>query len=251
MQLECSGLGVSLGGKNILNDVDANFGTHRFVGVIGPNGSGKSTLLRTFYKALKPRTGCVLIDGRNLKDVSHRTCAGLLAVLPQHQRADLDLTVEEAIYMGSYQRDKFFVNRREQERQKVEQILKELHFTAFSKRKLSTLSGGERQMAGLARALMQDTPCLLLDEPTNHLDINHQFKILEILGKVDRQLIVVFHDLSLASKFCDYLYIMKEGTIFAEGTPLETINKRIIQEVYNVEVEIITHPKNGHPVVLF
>jgi iron complex transport system ATP-binding protein len=136
------------------------------------------------------------------------------------------------------------------DQKRTEDALELLGLVKFSKRKFASLSGGEKQLVLLARALVQDTPWLLLDEPTNHLDIQHQVKLLNILKDLDKKIVVVFHDLSLASKYCDHLFVMKDGMVVIDGHPLDIMTPELIREVYNVEAIVIPHPDGGRPVVL-
>lgn len=250
MRLDAVDLSVSFGRKSILRNVRFSLDQHRFIGIIGPNGSGKSTLLKTFYKVIKPRDGYLAIDGQDLSRLSQRRCSQLLAVLPQQQAAEIELTVEEVVRMGRYPHRKFFEKNQAEEGAIVEKTLRELGLEGLADRRLPTLSGGERQTALIARAIVQDTPCILLDEPTNHLDIFHQVAILETITKLDKQVVVVFHDLSLAGKYCDYLYLMNRGEIYRQGPPDSVLTRASVKEVYGLEVDIIRHPQKGHPVVV-
>ena len=250
MRLEAEALKLCLGGTEILKDVSFNLGQHRFIGIVGPNGSGKSTLLKTFYKVLQPSCGYLKLDGVDSREISHGQCAKLLAVLPQQQAQEVELTVVEVVHMGRYPSKGFFAKSSEAEYQLIAKTLQELGLSHLAHRRLATLSGGERQLVLMARAIVQDTPCLLLDEPTNHLDIYHQITILDTISKLNKQVVVVFHDLSLAGKYCDYIYLMNSGCIAEKGSPEEVLTGSNIKSVYGLDVEIIKHPTNGHLVVL-
>lgn len=250
MRLESINLDVSIGRKKILHDLNFVLDTHKFIGIIGPNGSGKSTLLKTFYKAIQPNGGCVLVDGRNIKEMTHRQCARTFAVLPQRQDSDIAMTVKDVVHMGRYPDKRFFDRATDKEWTMVMETLSLLELEQLSERKMSTLSGGEWQMVMIARAIVQDTVCLLLDEPTNHLDISHQLMILDTLAALNKQLIVVFHDLSLAGKYCDYLYIMKNGRLETAGRPVEVLTSQTIFNVYGIKIEVIPHPRTGRPIIL-
>ncbi len=250
MRLETSGLTVEIDRRPLIEDISLELSTHRFIGILGPNGSGKSTLLRTFYKALKPAGGSILVNGRDLAEISHRRCAGIFAVLPQHSTAEVELTVEELLYMGRYPYKKMFEGVTAAERGLMRSTLERLGLAPLAGRRLSTLSGGERQTVGLARALVQDTPCLLLDEPTNHLDIHRQIMILDVLHSLEKKVAAVFHDLSLAGKYCDYLYVLQNGRLAAQGRSEEVLTRETVKRVYNLDAENTHHPRTGKPVVL-
>jgi iron complex transport system ATP-binding protein len=171
-------------------------------------------------------------------------------VLPQHRDGNTDLSVMDIVMMGRYPYKGFMDSMGEDDLGMAESALKRLDLGRFAKRKFATLSGGERQLVLLARALVQDTPWLLLDEPTNHLDIQHQLRLLDTMSELDKRIVVVFHDLSLASKYCDQLFVMKEGLIAAQGDPLEIMTPKLIKDVYNIDALVIPHPIGGRPVVL-
>ncbi|MDR2340139.1 MAG: ABC transporter ATP-binding protein [Deltaproteobacteria bacterium] len=250
MEIRAHGVKVALDGTEILRGVEATLGAARLTGIIGPNGSGKSTLLKTFYKAITPISGYVSYGSEPLKDISQRRCARMTAVLPQNQDGASELGVMEIVMMGRYPYKGFMDGFGQEDRRMAGEALARLGLAAFAKRKFRTLSGGERQLALLARALVQDTPWLLLDEPTNHLDIQHQLRLLDSLGELDKRMVVVFHDLSLASKYCDQLFVMKGGLIAAQGAPRDIMTPGLIREVYNVEALVMAHPLGGWPVVL-
>lgn len=250
MRLEAIDVSVSFGKKSILRNIRFSLDHHRFIGIIGPNGSGKSTLLKTFYKLIKPRCGYLTVDGEDLRGLSHKRCSKLMAVLPQQQTTEIELLVTEVVHMGRYPHQRFFENTRGEDWSAVGKTLDDLGLNGLAGRKLPTLSGGERQLVLIARAIVQETPCILLDEPTNHLDIFHQVAILETITRLNKQVVVVFHDLSLAGKYCDYLYLMNKGEIYKQGAPDCVLTRSSIKDVYGLEVDIIQHPQKGHPVVV-
>lgn len=111
--------------------------------------------------------------------------------------------------------------------------------SAFSQRTFSTLSGGEQQRVILARALAQNTPCLILDEPTNHLDIKYQLELMDIVKGLDRTVIAAIHDLNIAAMYCDKLFVLKQGSIVAAGTPADVLTQTLIRLVYEVDAEVL------------
>ncbi|MDY0389480.1 MAG: ABC transporter ATP-binding protein [Desulfobulbus oligotrophicus] len=250
MQLEAVDVAVTFGKSAVLKAIRFSLAHHRFVGIIGPNGSGKSTLLKTFYKVIRPTSGVLTLDGHDVGKVSQRQCSRLLAILPQQQMMDVELTAEEVVEMGRYPHKTFFEQSADRERSLVKTTFADMQLEHLAERRLPTLSGGERQMVLIARAIVQDTPCILLDEPTNHLDIYHQVTILDALTALGKQVVVVFHDLNLAGKYCDYLYLMHKGEIVARGTPAEVLTRLHIKNIYNLDVDIISHPQSGRPVVV-
>ncbi|MDR1607224.1 MAG: ABC transporter ATP-binding protein [Deltaproteobacteria bacterium] len=249
MRLEAKDLGISIGTQKILNDINIQIGHNRFNGIIGPNGSGKSTLLRSLFNVLRPDCGYISFNDRVLTSYKRIELAKNIAVVPQQQSL-FEITVEKVIQMGLYPHKSFFEKISDNELKYIDHIIDLLGLNKLKNRDVTTLSGGERQMVLLARALAQKTPILLLDEPTNHLDIYYQILFLDNLKSLDKLLVVVFHDLNLASKYCDHLFLMSQGTIIGEGSPQDILTKSIIRQVYGLDVEILENPKTGKPVVV-
>lgn len=217
--LQVENLSFKIKEKKIL--IQAGFQVHEgeFVGIIGPNGSGKSTLLKNVYKVLKPQEGKIMFMNRDLLTMSNREMAQQLAVVIQEQEASFDFTVEEVVMMGRHAKKKMMESENEADREIVHQTLRATGLYEIREQSFITLSGGEKQRAFIARALVQDTPCLLLDEPTNHLDIKYQLELMNLVKAQKKTVVAVIHDLNIASMYCDRLYALKEGKIVASGTP--------------------------------
>ncbi len=248
--LQVENLSFKIKEKKIL--VQAGFQVHEgeFVGIIGPNGSGKSTLLKNVYKVLKPQEGKIMFMNRDLLTMSNREMAQQIAVVIQEQEASFDFTVEEVVMMGRHAKKKMMESENEADREIVHQTLRATGLYEIREQSFITLSGGEKQRAFIARALVQDTPCLLLDEPTNHLDIKYQLELMNLVKAQKKTVVAVIHDLNIASMYCDRLYALKEGKIVASGTPKQVLTPEFIKEVYEVEAEIVDDTR-GQSRILF
>ncbi len=248
--LQVENLSFKIKEKKIL--IQAGFQVHEgeFVGIIGPNGSGKSTLLKNVYKVLKPQEGKIMFMNRDLLTMSNREMAQQLAVVIQEQEASFDFTVEEVVMMGRHAKKKMMESENEADREIVHQTLRATGLYEIREQSFITLSGGEKQRAFIARALVQDTPCLLLDEPTNHLDIKYQLELMNLVKAQKKTVVAVIHDLNIASMYCDRLYALKEGKIVASGTPKQVLTPEFIKEVYEVEAEIVDDTR-GQSRILF
>ena len=248
--LQVENLSFKIKEKKIL--VQAGFQVHEgeFVGIIGPNGSGKSTLLKNVYKVLKPQEGKIMFMNRDLLTMSNREMAQQLAVVIQEQEASFDFTVEEVVMMGRHAKKKMMESENEADREIVHQTLQATGLYEIREQSFITLSGGEKQRAFIARALVQDTPCLLLDEPTNHLDIKYQLELMNLVKAQKKTVVAVIHDLNIASMYCDRLYALKEGKIVVSGTPKQVLTPEFIKEVYEVEAEIFDDTR-GQSRILF
>jgi ABC-type cobalamin/Fe3+-siderophores transport systems, ATPase components len=181
--IETNNIGVTLSKKRIVDQICIHVDEGEFVGVIGPNGSGKSTLLKTIYRILKPTDGSIVINNRNLRDLSLRESAVQTSVVAQHNHYNFDFKVKDIVMMGRSPHKKAMEMDNEEDHRIVKDAINKVDMTSFTDRDFYTLSGGEQQRIILARALAQQTKCLILDEPTNHLDIKYQLHC-SMLSKV-------------------------------------------------------------------
>lgn len=236
--------------KQILTQAGFEVQEGEFAGIIGPNGSGKSTLLKNVYKVLRPQEGKITFMDRDVLAMSNREMAQRLAVVIQEQEASFDFTVEEVVMMGRHAKKKMMEAEDEDDRELVAQTLRATGLYEMREQSFITLSGGEKQRAFIARALVQDTPCLLMDEPTNHLDIKYQLELMKLVKEQKKTVVAVIHDLNIASMYCDRLYVLKEGRIAASGAPKQVLTPEFIRKVYEVEAEVFDD-RRGQRRVLF
>ncbi len=239
MFISCEQLAVELGGKLILKQVDASFKERQFIGIIGPNGSGKSTLLRAIYRVLKPKSGKIYLEDRPLDQYGYKASARKMAVVSQHNYYNFEFGVKEVVLMGRSPHKKTMERDNAEDYRIVDWALDQVDMSDYRDRMFSTLSGGEQQRIILARALAQKTDCLILDEPTNHLDIKHQLHIMDLVKQMEVTVIAALHDLNVALAYCDYLYVLKDGKVFAHGDPKEIITTELIKQVYEVDSAIL------------
>lgn len=224
--------------KQIIREIDIEVATGEFVGIIGPNGSGKSTLLKNIYKVLHPSGGSIFVGGKEIQEMSYRDLANELAVVSQENNSNFDFTVTDIVLMGTYPKKKLFESSTKKDLEKVKQVLSTVGLSGFEERYFLNLSGGEKQRAIIARALIQDTEILVLDEPTNHLDIGAQIKTLDLIKSMNKTTITALHDLNIAAKYCNKLYVMKKGELIASGTPRDVITSELVEELYEIKAEV-------------
>lgn len=224
------------------------------VGIIGPNGSGKSTLLKTASRVLFPTSGQVLLLEQDLLKMSQREVAREMAVVEQEDRMDFPFQVWEVVLMGRHPHLPRFGREGREDREKAFSAMEMTNTLHLADRPITEISGGERQRVIIARALAQDPGLLLLDEPTSHLDIAHQTEILDLIARLrqSRRLTVVMalHDLNLASQYCDYLVLLKDGKIHSLGSPEKVITVENIEKVYGSRVVVTPHPRHRRPQVI-
>lgn len=222
--------------------------------LVGANGCGKSTLLRGLARLLKPSQGGVYLDGKSIAKHATKTVAQRLGLLPQSPVAPEGLTVKELVSQGRYPYQNWLQQWSSQDERYVQQALEITDLMELGDRPLDTLSGGQRQRAWIAMTLAQNTQILLLDEPTTFLDLAHQVEVLDLLAELNQQqgrtIVMVLHDLNHACRYADYLVAIKQGQVFAAGTPQSVMTEDMVQAVFNLECQIYPDPIAGTPMCI-
>ncbi len=237
---------VVVGGTAIVRSIALELVGGEFLALVGPNGSGKSTLLRTLYRALRPNSGQVLVDGTDVWRLRSVDVARTIAVVAQERPADFDFTVADVVRMGRTP----YLGRMARIGASDDRIcadaLERTGAAHLASRVLHTLSGGEKQRVLIARALAQDPSILILDEPTNHLDIAAQLEILGLVASLDGvTVIAALHELNHAAAYADRVAVLKAGSLVGCGAPSHVLTPALIEEVFGVRASIGTHPDNG------
>ena len=239
MGLKVRDVDAYYGSKKVLASIDFNAAHGEFLGIIGPNGSGKTTLLRTISRILRPRKGTILLDERAIEELNERDFACKFALVPQETAINFEFSALDIVLMGRNPH----LGRWELESQKDIEIAKRcMELTNcwhLAYRRITELSGGEKQLVIIARALTQEPEVLLLDEPTSHLDINYQIEIMELLKRLTTRegliVIAVIHDLNLAAHYCDRLVLLHRGKVISIGTPESVLNTANIKDTFGVD----------------
>ena len=244
--LDVKELLIKISKKEIVHGISFDVADKDFVGIIGPNGSGKSTTLKAIYRVLKPVSGAIFIDGLNITEVSMKESALKTAVVAQHNYYNFDFSVMDVAMMGRAPHKEPMELDNEHDREIARDALSKVGMLEFADRNFYTLSGGEQQRVILARALTQQTPFLILDEPTNHLDIKYQLQLMDTIKDLDGLTVLcALHDLNIACEYCNKLIMMKDGSVYAVGTPEEILTPENIKEVYGVNATVERHPVTG------
>ena len=241
----------------VLDHLSFHVDAGEILGVVGPNGSGKSSLLKVLSGFLPAGEGDVRLVGLSLGKRIQADIARLVAVVPQEYAQIFPFTVAETVLMGRFPHrtarwwSMGIGDETTSDIDCVHHAMVETDVLSLADRMVSDLSGGERQRVMIARALAQAPNILLLDEPTAFLDINHQIEICSLISKlkVERRLTVVLvsHDLNVASQYCDRVLMLKEGELCRIGSPEETIRPDLLRMVYGCDVVVDTHPQTGRP----
>ncbi|MBS8267025.1 ATP-binding cassette domain-containing protein [Mesobacillus boroniphilus] len=242
-------------GGEVLKGINFEVGKGELFGILGPNGSGKTTLLKMISGALDFSQGSIDLDCRPLDLYSPKQLARLMAVLPQHSDQAFPYTVKETVSLGRYAHQKGWFNSwRGEDERIVQKVMEQTGVTHLQEKSIVELSGGEKQRVFLAQALAQQPRVLLLDEPTNHLDLSFQKELLDLLKKwaAEEELTIVsiFHDLNLASLYCDRLLLMENGEVLIIDTPVEVLKEERIKRVYKTQIKNHPHPEIAKPQLL-
>jgi iron complex transport system ATP-binding protein len=247
--LDAQDVSVVVNGRPLVDQVSLQVTPGEVVGLVGPNGAGKSTLLRTFYRALRPTSGRVLLDGQDVWRMPGKRLARRLAAVLQETAGEFELTVYDVVAMGRTPHKRAFAGDDADDRDIIMGSLEEFDVGALAKAPFDRLSGGEKRRVLIARALAQCTGTMVLDEPTNHLDLRHQLDALRLVRRLGVTAVVALHDLNLAASFCDRICVMDGGRVVATGTPAHVLTPALLADVYRVDAAVAEHPLTGVPQV--
>ncbi|WP_338597376.1 ABC transporter ATP-binding protein [Clostridium baratii] len=247
-------LNISYGNLDIVKDLNLEIPKGKITTIIGANGCGKSTILKTLARIIKPKSGSIYINDKELNSQDSKELAKAMAVLPQSPQAPSGLTVEELISYGRFPHQKGFGKLKDEDKDIINWALEKTRILEFKDRPIEALSGGQRQRAWIAMALAQETDILLLDEPTTYLDLAHQLEVLKLLEELNkkegRTIVMVIHELNNAARFADHMIGVKKGKIVCQGTAHEVMTKENLKEIFNIDAEIVNEPKSGKPVCI-
>jgi iron complex transport system ATP-binding protein len=236
----------------VLNDVSFLTPEGKITGIIGPNGSGKTTLLRCISGYLVPNTGKVFLDERNVRRLSTHEISKSMALVQQQFSTEYDFSVSDIVLTGRNPYVRKIHGESEEDYEIARESMRLVGIEELSDRSIFELSGGERQLVMLARAICQSAPVMLLDEPVTGLDIRHQIQFLNTVRQMSQQktisVICVLHDLNLCMSFCDHVLLLKDGKVFAEGDPGSVLTRSAVEEVYQTSVIILE--KDGRSYIL-
>ncbi len=252
--LSLSRICFSYGTVPVVTDLDVRIAASEMVALLGPNGAGKTTILRLAAGLLRPHTGWIGLDDRDLRRWSSRSLAQRLAYLPQEAVPAFAFPVALVVELGRAPYQRGLRGPSPEDWRAVRQALTDTGTGDLADRMFTELSGGERRRVLLAMALAQQPRMLLLDEPTVHLDLRFQVEILTLLRNLNRThgltVVAAMHDLNLASLFFDRLLLLRDGKLLDDGSPQQVLTNEHIATAYGAEVVVLTHPAAGRPQVL-
>ncbi|MCX5098960.1 MULTISPECIES: ABC transporter ATP-binding protein [unclassified Streptomyces] len=224
-----------------------------FTAIVGPNACGKSTLLSALVRLLRPDSGQVEFDGREVGRYATKALAKQLGFLPQDPLAPDDIRVRQLVARGRFPHQSMLALWSPGDEEAVDGAMAAAGVGDLADRPVQELSGGQRQRVWMAMVLAQQTPHLLLDEPTSFLDITHQYQLLGLLARLrdqGRTVVAVLHDINQACRFADHLIAMKDGRVVAEGDPGDIVDAALIKDVFDLPSVIVPDPVTGTPMVV-
>ncbi|MDR1920274.1 MAG: ABC transporter ATP-binding protein [Candidatus Adiutrix sp.] len=233
-------LSFAYGRRTILHEISLNLRGGRLRGLLGPNGSGKTTLFKCCLGFLKVARGQIELEGRSIAEYSPRELAARVAYVPQEHRPAFPYTVREMVEMGRTPHRGAIPALSKADHRAVDQALARLNLTALANENYNHLSGGQRQLVLVARALAQEAALLFLDEPTSSLDFSNQLIVWEAVQSIAREglgAIICCHDPNHILWFCDEAAAIKDGRILAEGPAREIITRGLLEELYDRPIQ--------------
>ena len=239
--------------KSVLDGVTFEIKQGEILGILGLNGCGKTTLLKNLNKNLEPDSGAIMLGDDDLSELSKRSIAQQVAVVPQGNEIKFAFTVNDIVSMGRIPFLSTFSGESSEDLKIIDDAIAMTGLEEYRDRHINTMSGGERQRVIIARALAQTPKIILMDEPTLHLDINTQFEVLDLVYKLSREkgltVVIVSHDLPMVARYCDRIIMLKDKKIFAMGKPEDILTKENIAEVFKVDGELSKDSKTGRMTV--
>jgi iron complex transport system ATP-binding protein len=239
--------------KKTLSNISFSVRKGEICGLLGPNGSGKTTLLKCINRILCNRNGSIRVHGLDIARLSREEIARLIAMVPQELNIVFSFTVIQIVLMAGSVRFGMSGVAKKDDYLSALEVLEELGIEHFAERRYNELSGGEKQMVLIARALFQKAGILLLDEPTSHLDFKRQYTIMELIRKITREknltTIMTLHDPNAAGRYCDRLVMLNNGRICHQGLRDKVFHVESLESLYDMRIRM-GHTDTGAQYVL-
>lgn len=248
MSIVVEKLHFAYGQRPVLRDVSLAANGGEFVSVLGPNGAGKSTLFRCILGLLQPSSGSICIDGSSVSELSAAQLARKIAYIPQSHNPVFNFSVLDMVLMGATAQLGSFESPKQKHIRQAEDALERLGIFHLRDRGYGNISGGERQLALIARAIAQQAKILIMDEPSANLDFGNRLRVMQTVRELTRDGYTVIqstHDPDQAYRYSDKILALHNGSILAWGTPADIITGPVISKLYGTEVEVCSMRKDA------
>ena len=242
MLLQLESLAVNYGSKSVLKTIDLSVQQGEIYAILGSNGAGKTTLFRTIMGFIKSDKGKIIVDGKNINSMSKRQLSKLIAYVPQCHNCTFSYPVIDIVVMGCNPHLGAFSEPKEKHYKKAKLALEKLNISHLAKRKFKKLSGGEKQLVLIARALVQKPKLIIMDEPTASLDFNNSINVLSQITKLkddNLSLLITCHSPSQARAFADKVLMIKDGIVYRDEDVNILDNQDVLHDLYCIEIENI------------
>jgi iron complex transport system ATP-binding protein len=244
MSLAVENVTFSYGERRVVDQCSFSLPRGQVVCLLGRNGSGKTTLLRLANRSLQPKEGRITIDGTDIRSFTRKHLARLIAFVPQGHNAVFAYTARDMTVMGRNPHMSLFARPTQQDYQLAEEAMRQVGIYELKDRCYMDMSGGERQLVFLARALAQQASYYLLDEPTAHLDFYNQHALMKTLRKIVEQqgcgALIALHDPNLAFCYADQVIMLRQGRIVNVGSVADTMTSSNLSHLYNMQLKVVS-----------
>lgn len=240
--------------KEIISDINLEVEKGKFYAIVGPNGSGKTTLLKNILRHLDLKKNKIFIHDKDLVSYSHRALAMELSSVPQNTEISYDFSVYDIVMMGRSPYIKRFSSETDEDCRIVKNAMEITDTWQLRESNIQEISGGERQRVIIARAIAQESQIMLLDEPIANLDMNHQIQVLDTVKRLCSEhkltVVVVLHDLNIASQYADKMIFLKDGRVIEIGEPENILRESLISKVYGNNFHLMKNPITNKPLII-
>ncbi|MBD3921615.1 ABC transporter ATP-binding protein [Paenibacillus sp. PR3] len=240
--------------KTIVQGISLSIPSNRISVIIGANACGKSTLLKTLARLIKPTSGSITLDGKQIDKIPPKQLARVLGLLPQSPIVPEGISVADLVGRGRFPHQTLFSGWSKKDYEAVAEAMEIMKITELANQNIDELSGGQRQRVWIAMALAQQTDILFLDEPTTFLDITYQVEILDLLTDLNRKrgttIVMVLHDINLSSRYADHIFALRQGKLVAEGEPSKVITSELVKDIFGMDSTVIQDPVSGTPLIV-
>ncbi len=235
----------------VLDNVSLQVEKGKITSIIGPNGAGKSTLLGVISRLVKPDSGTVLVEGKEIGEWPQNDLAKRISILKQSNHLNIRMTIRELVSFGRFPYSQGRLS--EQDWAHVDKAISYLGLSEIQSKHLDQLSGGQRQRAFIAMVVAQDTDFILLDEPLNSLDMKHSAEMMKTLQNLAHELgkgvVLVLHDINFASAYSDVIVALKHGKLVKQGSVAELIREDVIEAIFDMKMSI--HEIDGRKICVY